>query len=128
MAVGCLALVDLVLSTLLVPGLIKTYIVLDNFVPFNLCIVQMFTYYNFLTLESRSLCILSYDRFIAIGVPLKQKSINTNNRMAYIICAVWIFNSVRSLYGSSSISTLSFCDSLNVNRHFGNFAPVLRLL
>uniref|UniRef100_A0A671KTE8 Odorant receptor, family D, subfamily 108, member 1 n=1 Tax=Sinocyclocheilus anshuiensis TaxID=1608454 RepID=A0A671KTE8_9TELE len=63
MAVGSLALVDLVLSTSLV--------------------------------------------FIAICFPLKQKSINTNIRMAYIICAVWFFNYVNS----------NFCD----------FAPVLRL-
>uniref|UniRef100_A0A672S8T0 Olfactory receptor n=1 Tax=Sinocyclocheilus grahami TaxID=75366 RepID=A0A672S8T0_SINGR len=98
MAVGCLALVDLVLSTSLVPGMIKTSIVLDNFVPFKLGLLQMFTYYNFLSLESLSLCILSYDRFIAICFPLKQKSINTNIRMAYIICVVWFFNSVRSLY------------------------------
>ncbi|CAM4729606.1 unnamed protein product [Leuciscus chuanchicus] len=41
MAVGNLALVDLVLSTSLVPGMIKTYLVLDNFVPFNLCLVQI---------------------------------------------------------------------------------------
>ncbi len=127
MAVGSLALVDLVLSTSLVPGMIKIYIVLDNFVPFKLCFVQMFTYYNFVTLESLSLCILSYDRFIAICFPLKQNSINTNNRMAYIICAVWIFNSVISLYGPSSISTLSFCGSLNVNSYFCDFTPVLRL-
>uniref|UniRef100_A0A673K7E0 Odorant receptor, family D, subfamily 108, member 1 n=1 Tax=Sinocyclocheilus rhinocerous TaxID=307959 RepID=A0A673K7E0_9TELE len=125
MAVG--SLVDLVLSISLVPGMIKTSIVLDNFVPFKLCLVQMFTYYNFLSLESLSLCILSYDRFIAICFPLKQKSINTNIRMAYIICAVWFFNSVRSLYGPSSISTLSFSGSLKVSSNFSDFAPVLRL-
>ncbi|XP_043101962.1 olfactory receptor 13C4-like [Puntigrus tetrazona] len=127
MAVGSLAFVDLVLSTSLVPGMIKTYIVLDNFVPFKLCFVQMFTYYNFLSLESFCLCILSYDRFIAICFPLKQKSINTNIRMAYIICAIWILNSIRSLYGPSSISTMSFCGSLKVNSYFCDFAPVLRL-
>ncbi|XP_058641574.1 olfactory receptor 13C4-like [Onychostoma macrolepis] len=127
MAVGSLALVDLVLSTSLVPSMIKTYIILDNFVTFKLCFVQMFTYYNFLELESLSLCILSYDRFIAICFPLKQKSINTNIRMAYIICAVWTLNTVSSLYGPSSVSKLSFCGSLNVNSYFCDFAPVLRL-
>uniref|UniRef100_A0A673JUZ7 Odorant receptor, family D, subfamily 108, member 3 n=1 Tax=Sinocyclocheilus rhinocerous TaxID=307959 RepID=A0A673JUZ7_9TELE len=91
MAVGNLALVDLVLSTSLVPGMIKTYILLDNFVPFNLCLVQMFTYYTFLSLETLSLCILSYDRFIVICFPLRQESINTNTRMAYIISAVCYF-------------------------------------
>ncbi|XP_050976594.1 olfactory receptor 24-like [Labeo rohita] len=126
MAVGNLAVVDLVLSTSLVPGMIKTYIVLDNFVPFKLCIVQMYTYYTFLSLESLCLCILSYDRFIAICFPLRQESINTNTRMAYIIGAVWFFVCTVVLY-STSVSTLTFCGSLKVNSYFCDYAPVLRL-
>uniref|UniRef100_A0A8C1DYX3 G-protein coupled receptors family 1 profile domain-containing protein n=1 Tax=Cyprinus carpio carpio TaxID=630221 RepID=A0A8C1DYX3_CYPCA len=127
MAVGNLALVDIVLSTSLVPGMIKTYIVLDNFVPFKLCLVQMYTYYTFLSLEEFSLCILSYDRFIAICFPLRQESINTNTRMAYIISAVWMFCIVIVLYAVTSIPALSFCGSLKVNSYFCDYAPVLRL-
>ncbi|XP_050976580.1 olfactory receptor 10A4-like [Labeo rohita] len=126
MAVGNLALVDIVLSTSLVPGMIKTYIVLDNFVPFKLCLLQMYTYYTFLSLEPFSLCILSYDRFIAICFPLRQESINTNTRMAYIIGAVWFFVCTVVLY-STSVSTLTFCGSLEVNSYFCDYAPVLVL-
>ncbi|XP_026128830.1 olfactory receptor 10A2-like [Carassius auratus] len=127
MAVGNLALVDIVLSTSLVPGMIKTYIVLDNFVPFKLCLVQMYTYYVFLTLEPLSLCILSYDRFIAICFPLRQDNINTNTRMVYIVCAAWFFCIVIILYPVASIPSLSFCGSLKVNSYFCDYAPVLRL-
>lgn len=127
MAVGNLALVDLVLSTSLVPGMIKIYLVLDNFVPFKLCLVQMFTYYTFVSLESFSICVLSYDRFIAICLPLRQESINTNTRMAYIIGAVWFFGLTTVLYGTLSIPTLSFCGSLKVNSYFCDYTPVLRL-
>uniref|UniRef100_A0A671S671 G-protein coupled receptors family 1 profile domain-containing protein n=2 Tax=Sinocyclocheilus anshuiensis TaxID=1608454 RepID=A0A671S671_9TELE len=108
-------------------NMIKTYILLDNFVPFNLCLVQMYTYYTFLSLEPLSLCILSYDRFIVICFPLRQESINTNTRMAYIISAVWFFVSTTTLCCTSSIPTLSFCGSLNVNSYFCDYAPVLRL-
>ncbi|XP_048037694.1 olfactory receptor 10A2-like [Megalobrama amblycephala] len=127
MAVGNLALVDLVLSTSLVPGMIKTYIVLDNFVPFKLCLVQMYIYYAFLFLESFSICVLSYDRFVAICLPLRQESINTNTRMVYIIVAIWIFGLTTVLYGTSSILTLSFCGSLKLNSYFCDYTPVLRL-
>ncbi|XP_067255283.1 olfactory receptor 2A12-like [Chanodichthys erythropterus] len=126
-AVGNLALVDLVLSTSLVPSMIKTYLVLDNFVPFKLCLVQMYIYYVFLPLESLSICVLSYDRFIAICLPLRQESINTNTRMAYIIVSAWIFVLITELYGASSIPTLSFCGSLKLNSYFCDNAPVLRL-
>ncbi|XP_050976602.1 olfactory receptor 10A4-like [Labeo rohita] len=127
MAVGNLALVDIVLSTSLVPGMIKTYIVLDNFVPFKLCLVQMYTYYTFLSLEPFSLCILSYDRFIAICFPLRQESINTNSRMVYIIGAVWLFCIVIVFYAVASMPALSFCGSLEVHSYFCDYAPVLVL-
>ncbi|XP_073686343.1 olfactory receptor 10A4-like [Garra rufa] len=127
MAVGNLAVVDIVLSTSLVPGMIKTYIVLDNFVPFNLCLVQMYTYYTFLSLEPLCLCILSYDRFIAICFPLRHESINTNTKMVYIIAAAWFFGFTVLLYGTSSIPSLSFCGSLKVNSYFCDYTPVLRL-
>jgi len=127
MAVGNLALVDVLLSTSLVPGTIKTSLVLDNFVPFKLCLVQMYTYYSFLSLESMSICILSYDRFIAICLPLRHESINTNTRMAYIIGAVWLFVLTTIIYSTASIPTLSFCGSLRVNSYFCDYTPVLRL-
>ncbi|XP_067290026.1 olfactory receptor 1M1-like [Pseudorasbora parva] len=127
MAVGNLALVDLILSTSLVPGMIKIYLLLDNFVPFKLCLVQMYTYYTFLSLESFSICILSYDRFIAICLPLRQESINTNTRMAYIIGAIWFFCLTSVLCSICSIPTLSFCGSLKVNSYFCDYTPVLRL-
>ncbi|NP_001122041.1 odorant receptor 108-1 [Danio rerio] len=127
MAVGNLAVVDLILSTSLVPGMIKIYIVLDNFMPFKLCLVQMYTYYTFLELETLSLCILSYDRFIAICFPLRHESINTNTRMTYIICVSWFLSFSISLYGTLSIPALSFCGSLQVNSYFCDYAPVLRV-
>ncbi|XP_043107109.1 olfactory receptor 10A2-like [Puntigrus tetrazona] len=127
MAIANLAVVDLVLSTSLVPSMIKTYIVRDNFVPFKLCIVQMYTYYTFLSLEPFSLCILAYDRFIAICFPLRQESINTNTRMTSIISAVWLFCIVLVAYAVISIPTLSFCDSLEVHSYFCDYAPVLIL-
>ncbi|KAK9968476.1 hypothetical protein ABG768_002801 [Culter alburnus] len=126
MAVGNLALVDLVLSTSLVPGMIKTYLVLDNFVPFKLCLVQLYFYFTFVSLESFSICVLSYDRFIAICLPLRQESINTNTRMAYIVGALWIFSVVIIIYAIESFPNLSFCDSM-INSYFCDYSPILLL-
>ncbi|XP_055063213.2 olfactory receptor 2V1-like [Misgurnus anguillicaudatus] len=127
MAICNLSVVDLMLSTSLVPGMIKIYLFLDNFIPFKLCLVQMFTYYAILGLESISLCILAYDRLIAICFPLRQESLNTNTKMAYIICGIWVFGIGIALYGPISMTQLSFCGSVRVNSYFCDFAPVFRL-
>ncbi|KAA0704135.1 Olfactory receptor 2AG2 [Triplophysa tibetana] len=127
MAVGNLAVVDLVLSSSLVPSMIKAYLFLDNFVPFKWCLLQMYTYYAFLSLESMSLCVLAYDRMIAICFPLRQETLNTNTKMAYIIGGIWCFAIGVIIYGPTSITYLSFCGSVKVNSYFCDYAPVFRL-
>lgn len=127
MAVGNLAVVDIVLSSSLVPSMIKTYLFLDNFVPFKWCLLQMYTYYAFLSLESMSLCVLAYDRMIAICFPLRQETLNTNTKMAYIIGGIWCFSIGVVIYGPTSMTSLSFCGSVKVNSYFCDYAPVFRL-
>uniref|UniRef100_A0A3Q3ID65 G-protein coupled receptors family 1 profile domain-containing protein n=1 Tax=Monopterus albus TaxID=43700 RepID=A0A3Q3ID65_MONAL len=92
LAVGNLAVIDVILSTSIIPNMIKLFLIKDNFVPFNLCCVQMYSYYAFVTLESFSLAIPAYDRVIAICFPLHQNSVNTLRSMSYIIGLIWCFS------------------------------------
>uniref|UniRef100_A0A3Q3NBG2 G-protein coupled receptors family 1 profile domain-containing protein n=1 Tax=Mastacembelus armatus TaxID=205130 RepID=A0A3Q3NBG2_9TELE len=89
LAVVNLAVTDLILNTCIIPSMIKIFLIKNNFVPFNLCLVQMYVYYAFGTLESFALAILAYDRLIAICFPLRQNSINTLRSMSYIVCLTW---------------------------------------
>ncbi|XP_008275597.1 olfactory receptor 8B12-like [Stegastes partitus] len=52
LAVLNLAVIDVILNTCTIPSMIKVFLVKDNFIPFNLCLVQMFIYYAFATLEA----------------------------------------------------------------------------
>ncbi|XP_030648137.1 olfactory receptor 2A12-like [Chanos chanos] len=127
LAVGNLAVVDLILSTSLIPGMIKTYLFKDNFVPFKLCLVQMYFYYTPLCLESFSLAVLAFDRFIAICFPLRQNSINTNITMVSILTVCWSFCIGMVMYSVYIMKYLSFCGSVLVNSYFCDYAPVFRL-
>ncbi|XP_036416408.1 olfactory receptor 52K1-like [Colossoma macropomum] len=126
-AVGNLAVVDLVLSTSLIPSMIKIYLLKDNFIEYKLCLVQMYMYYAFLTLESFSIAILAFDRLIAICLPLRQNSINTTTTMTTIITSIWILTIGTITISTSSMTYLSFCNSVQVNSYFCDYAPVFRL-
>ncbi|XP_054482349.1 olfactory receptor 1M1-like [Anoplopoma fimbria] len=127
LAVINLAVIDLFLNTCTIPGMIKIFLVKDNFIPFNLCLVQMFVYYAFGTLESFALAILAYDRLIAICLPLRHNSVNTLRRMSCIVGLTWSFALGVTAFSTGIMTRLSFCNSVRVFSYFCDYAPVFRL-
>ncbi|KAM9348881.1 olfactory receptor 1M1-like [Symphorus nematophorus] len=127
LAVVNLAVIDIILNTCTIPSMIKIFLVKDNFIPFNLCLVQMFVYYAFGTLESYALAILAYDRLIAICFPLRQNSINTVRSMSCIVGLTWSFSLGIIAFAVGIMTQLSFCNSVRVFSYFCDYAPVFRL-
>ncbi|XP_076876943.1 olfactory receptor 2A7-like [Brachyhypopomus gauderio] len=107
--------------------MIKIYIFKDNFIEFKLCLTQIFVYIVFLSLESHSLAILAFDRLIAICFPLRQNAINTTTTMISIIIAIYAVCISISVGCIVSLTHLSFCNSVQVNSYFCDYAPVFRL-
>ncbi|XP_029956199.1 olfactory receptor 1L4-like [Salarias fasciatus] len=127
LAVFNLALVDIILNTTTIPSMIKVFFVKDNFIPFNLCLVQMYFYYSFVSMESYSLAILAYDRMVAICLPLRQNMLNTVRIMSCLVALCWVYSLGRLVYSVSIMTELSFCDSVRVFSYFCDYAPVFRL-
>lgn len=127
MAVFNLAVIDVILSTCTIPSMIKVFLFKDNFVPFNLCLVQMYFYYAILSMESYALAILAYDRFIAICLPMRQNLFNTLPIMLCIVGGTWVYNLGRIAHDTAIMTRLSFCNSVRVNSYFCDYAPVFRL-
>ena len=127
LAVVNLAIIDIILNTCIIPSMIKIFLVKDNFIPFNLCLVQMFVYYTIVSLESYALAILAYDRLIAICFPLRHNSINTLRSMSCIVGLSWSFALGSIAFATSIMTRLSFCNSVRVFSYFCDYAPVFRL-
>ncbi|XP_069366078.1 olfactory receptor 2A12-like [Paralichthys olivaceus] len=126
-AVVNLAVIDVMLNTSTIPSMIKTFLVKDNFVPFNLCLLQMFVHYVNVSLESYALAILAYDRLIAICFPLCQNILNTRPIMFCIVGVTWVYNVGWLTYCTVIMTRLSFCRSVRVFSYFCDYAPVFRL-
>lgn len=127
LAVVNLAVIDVILNTSTIPSMIKSFLFKDNFIPFNLCLVQMYAYYAFASLESYALAVLAYDRLIAICFPLRQNVFNTLLIMSCIVSGTWIYNLGRVAYSTAIMTRLSFCNSVIVYSYFCDYAPVFRL-
>ncbi|XP_045896750.1 olfactory receptor 2AT4-like [Micropterus dolomieu] len=127
LAIVNLAVIDIILNSCLIPSMIKVFLLKDNFIPFNLCLVQMFVYYAFGTLESYALAILAYDRLIAICFPLRHNSINTLRSMSCIVGLSWCIALGIVAFATGIMTRLSFCNSVRVFSYFCDYAPVFRL-
>ncbi|XP_062262682.1 olfactory receptor 1M1-like [Platichthys flesus] len=127
LAVVNLAVIDVILNTSTIPSMIKTFLFKDNFVPFNLCLVQMFVHYFSVSQESYALAILAYDRLIAICFPLKQNMLNTRPIMLCIVSLTWVYSAGLLSYSTSIMARLSFCGSVRVFSYFCDYGPVFRL-
>ena len=127
LAVANLATVDLIFSTAFIPGMIKAFLMKDNFIAYNACLTQMFFYLSFLILESSSLTVLAFDRLIAICFPLRQSSINTITVMTTILVTVWSFCVSVGLYLVTMMTKMSFCNSLIIESHFCDYGHIFKL-
>ncbi|XP_029304325.1 olfactory receptor 24-like [Cottoperca gobio] len=127
LAVVNLAVIDVILNTSTIPSMIKTFLFKANFIPFNLCLLQMFMYYTFGVLESYALAILAYDRLIAICFPLRHNSINTMRSMSCIVGLTWCYALGVNAFSIVIMTRLSFCNSVRVFSYFCDYAPVFRL-
>lgn len=127
LAVVNLAVIDIVLNSTTIPSMIRTFLLKDNFFPFNLCLLQMFIYYSFVTLESLALAILAYDRLVAICFPLQHNSINTLWSMSCIVVVTWSYALGLGAFSAGIMTWLSFCKSVTVYSYFCDYAPTFRL-
>ncbi|XP_039602374.1 olfactory receptor 1M1-like [Polypterus senegalus] len=126
LAVVHLALVDLGTTTAVIPKVIEMFLFNSSFISYEACLAMFFVHF-FNSMQSLSLVILAYDRFLAICFPLQYHSINTNSRMVGLIVSLWMFAAVSLSITVLLITRLSFCKSTVINSYFCDHGPVYRL-
>ncbi|XP_069045818.1 olfactory receptor 1M1-like [Lepisosteus oculatus] len=126
-AVFNLAVVDVGASTALIPKMIHSFLFDSQFIAYEACLANMFFVFFFSTMQSLTLVVLSYDRFVAICFPLKYHIIISKNGMALIIAITWVFTAVIISVTVALINRLSFCQSVVINSFFCDHGPLYHL-
>ncbi|OCT91028.1 olfactory receptor 1468 [Xenopus laevis] len=122
-----LSVSDLLESTSIVPILLQT--VINEGAPVSLvgCITQLYFFCSLEAFECLLLAVMSYDRYVAICIPLRYSSI-----MSHRVCVTLILISLVLGFGITMISvnligTLQFCHQNIINHFFCDFFPLLEL-
>ncbi|XP_006014511.1 olfactory receptor 6N1-like [Latimeria chalumnae] len=127
MAVFNLAVVDVLHNTTLIPRTLQAFLFNSNYIGFNACFNQTFFAHYFASMESLTLVIMAYDRFVAICFPLRYPSINTNTKMFIIIASCWLGLIPPFLYMVLLGARSPFCKSVEIQSFFCSHGPTLRL-
>uniref|UniRef100_H3A992 Olfactory receptor n=1 Tax=Latimeria chalumnae TaxID=7897 RepID=H3A992_LATCH len=126
-AVFNLAAVDVLYNSTIIPKALQAFLFNYNYIEYDACFTQMFFVHYTSSMESVSLVIMAYDRFIAICFPLQYPSINTNTKMLIIIASCWIICIIPFLYMALLITKLSFCAALEIPLFFCGYGFIFRL-
>ncbi|XP_061105464.1 olfactory receptor 1E16-like [Conger conger] len=126
-AVFNLALSDLCGSTACIPPMIDTFLFKSHLISFDACLANMFFVFFFISLQSFTLAVLSYDRCVAICFPLRYNEIVTSKSILVITSILWILAGMGVLIGVLLITRLSFCKSNVIHSHFCDQGPLHRL-
>ncbi|OCT90975.1 hypothetical protein XELAEV_18019594mg [Xenopus laevis] len=122
-----LSLCDLVESTIIVPTLLQTVIYDKVMLPLVGCMIQ----FSFLTateaFECLLLAVMSYDRYVAICIPLRYSSIMSHRVCVTLIVMSWLLGLTSALLLVNTMATLQFCDQNTINHYFCDFFPLLEL-
>uniref|UniRef100_A0A3Q3JLP6 G-protein coupled receptors family 1 profile domain-containing protein n=1 Tax=Monopterus albus TaxID=43700 RepID=A0A3Q3JLP6_MONAL len=127
MIVFNLALTDLCGSTALIPKLLDTFLFDRRYIVYEACLSYMFFVWLFAYVQSWTLVIMAYDRFIAICFPLRYHSIVTKPAIAAMLLFVWVFLLSVVACTVGFLDRLSFCGSVVILSFYCDHGPVYRL-
>ncbi|XP_062992992.1 olfactory receptor 10A4-like [Elgaria multicarinata webbii] len=91
------------------------------------CGIQMYFFILFGITECCLLCVMAYDRYVAICKPLQYSCIVSPKECARLAAISWAIGILVSFGQSVSIFTLPFCGPNRINHFFCDILPVLRL-
>ncbi|XP_026229292.1 olfactory receptor 1-like [Anabas testudineus] len=127
MVVFSLALTDLCGSTALIPKVLDTFLFDRRYIVYEACLSYMFFVYFFGGMQSLTLVIMAYDRFVAICFPLRYHRIVTKPAIAALLLFVWVLVLIVAACTIGLIDRLSFCGSLVIQSFFCDHGPIYRL-
>ncbi|XP_029030171.1 olfactory receptor 51F2-like [Betta splendens] len=127
MIVFSLALTDLCGTTALIPKVLDTFLFDRRYIVYEACLSYMFFVYLFACLQSLTLLMMGFDRFVAICFPLSYHQIVTKAAVAVMLLCVWGSSLSVLVVVVGLIDHLSFCGSLVVKSFFCDHGPVYRL-
>ncbi|XP_073422766.1 olfactory receptor 12D1-like [Dendrobates tinctorius] len=122
-----LSFLDICYSSVVVPRMLRDFLALEKTISFAGCISQMHFFHFLGSTEVMLLTAMSYDRYVAIGNPLRYSTIMNTRICRRLSFSSWITGYFHSLLHTVMTARLPFCGPNLVKHFFCDIKPVLKL-
>ncbi|OCT68997.1 hypothetical protein XELAEV_18040305mg [Xenopus laevis] len=110
-----------------VPKMMSGLMIKESKISVQNCIVQIFFFHFFGCTEAMLLTTMSYDRYVAICIPLRYNIIMAKSACFRLISGCWVLSVFYSLTHTILTSKLPFCRVDRINHFFCDIKPLLML-
>ncbi|KAM5182264.1 olfactory receptor 1f45-like [Mantella aurantiaca] len=124
---GNLSVVDISLSTVMVPKLLSCILHGQVSISFLGCFLQFYFYMVMGATEEFLLTAMAFDRYLAVCIPLRYTSIMSDKLVIILASSCWVAASLHSLLHTYLISQLTFCEDRLIHHFFCDGTPLLKL-
>ncbi|CAI9603749.1 unnamed protein product [Staurois parvus] len=122
-----LSLCDIMLTTDIVPILCHTVLYQTVSISFITCIAQYCIFVISECCEGLLLTVMSYDRYLAICMPLHYASIMNSMFCMKLAMIPWLLSVCTMVVTTTSIAFLQFCGPNIIDHFFCDVSPLLKL-
>ncbi|XP_063313175.1 olfactory receptor 5V1-like [Pelobates fuscus] len=121
-----LSFLDICYTSTTMPKMLQILIVKRKTITFIGCAIQMYFFITFVGTECVLLCIMSYDRFLAICNPLRYSVIMNHKQCACLALISWLSGLVNSLIHTYFTFRLHFCHN-KINYFYCDIPPLISM-
>ncbi|XP_075424051.1 olfactory receptor 5V1-like [Ascaphus truei] len=124
---GLLSFLDICFTSTTIPRMLNSYVSRSNTISYDKCAAQLFIYTWLGSIELLLLTVMAYDRYIAIGKPLRYVTIMNKRLCINVTIVISILGCLNSIVNTYFTFRLPFCDDNKINHFFCEIMPLLML-
>ncbi|XP_037695388.1 olfactory receptor 4D9-like, partial [Choloepus didactylus] len=122
-----LSVLDICFSSITAPKALVDLLSKTKTISFHGCVTQMFFFHLLGGADVFSLCMMAFDRYLAISKPLRYMTIMNKGRCTNLVVASWVGGFVHSIVQISLLLPLPFCGPNVLDTFYCDVPQVLKL-
>ncbi|XP_008839780.1 olfactory receptor 14J1-like [Nannospalax galili] len=122
-----LSLLDLSSLSVTVPQSVHNSLAGSGYISYAQCMLQVFFFISFAWGEVAILTVMSYDRYVAICLPLHYEVIMSPRVCRLAVTAVWISGGITGTLYTATTFSIRFCGAKIIHQFFCDIPQLLKL-
>ncbi|XP_032745121.1 olfactory receptor 14J1-like [Rattus rattus] len=122
-----LSILDLSSLSVTVPQYVYSSLAQSGYISYGQCMMQVFFFTGFAWGEVAILTVMSYDRYVAVCLPLHYEVIMCPRKCRWAVTAVWLSSGIPGTLYVATIFSIKFCRAKIIHQFFCDVPQLLKL-